>query len=62
MRFAFIEAEKARFPVQLMCKVLEVSKAGYYAWTMQSRIGWERQADGRYADLRRAGHNTGAQR
>lgn len=27
-----IEAEKANFPIKLMCKVLEVSRAGYYAW------------------------------
>lgn len=32
MRFAFVEAEKARFPVAMMCRVLEVSRAGYYAW------------------------------
>lgn len=40
MKFAFIsEAEKEnagmprdeRFPVELMCEVLEVSRAGYYA-------------------------------
>lgn len=32
MRFAFIEAEKASFPVSLMCRVLQVSRSGYYAW------------------------------
>jgi hypothetical protein len=32
MRFAFIEAEKARLPVALMCAVLGVSRAGFYAW------------------------------
>src|SRR5262245_38105971 len=32
MRFAFIEAEKARFPVAVSCAVLDVSRAGYYAW------------------------------
>jgi len=32
VRFAFIEAEKARYPVQLLCRVLEVSTAGFYAW------------------------------
>lgn len=32
MRFAFIEAEKACFPVAMMCRVLEVSRAGFYAW------------------------------
>jgi transposase InsO family protein len=32
MKFAFIEAEKACFPVARMCKVLEVSRSGFYAW------------------------------
>lgn len=31
MKFAAIEAEKARYPIALMCRVLEVSRAGYYA-------------------------------
>lgn len=30
--FELIEAEKAHFPVRLMCSVLEVSPSGYYAW------------------------------
>ncbi len=32
MRFAFIEAEKANFPIAFMCARLEVSRSGYYAW------------------------------
>ena len=32
MRFAFIATEKACYPVALMCRVLKVSRAGYYAW------------------------------
>lgn len=32
MRFAFIDAEKAVFPIGLMCEVLQVSRAGFYAW------------------------------
>jgi transposase InsO family protein len=32
VRFAFIAAEKASFPVRLLCRVLEVSRAGFYAW------------------------------
>jgi putative transposase len=30
--FEIIEAEKGEFPVGMMCRVLEVSRAGYYAW------------------------------
>ena len=31
-RFRFIAAEEARFPIALLCRVLGVSRAGYYAW------------------------------
>jgi len=32
MRFEFIEAEKAMFPIRLMCRVLRVTASGFYAW------------------------------
>ena len=32
MRFAFVQAEKAVFPIRMRCRVLEVSPSGYDAW------------------------------
>ncbi len=32
MRFRFVEAEKANYPIRLMCRCLAVSRSGYYAW------------------------------
>jgi len=32
MKFAFIDANKAEFPINLMCRVLDVSESGYFAW------------------------------
>ncbi len=32
MRFRFIDAEKAKYPVVVLCRVLEVCPSGYYAW------------------------------
>lgn len=32
MRFRFIEDRRAEYPVRIMCRALEVSPAGYYAW------------------------------
>ena len=32
MRFRFVEDRRADYPVKIMCDVLDVSRAGYYAW------------------------------
>lgn len=32
MIFGFIEAEKASFPINRMCRVLGVSQSGFFAW------------------------------
>ena len=32
MRFAFIDEEKATWPVEALCEVLGVSRSGFYAW------------------------------
>ena len=32
MSFKFIRDHANRWPVRLMCRVLEVSASGYYAW------------------------------
>lgn len=32
MRFHFIEVRRVDYPVRVMCNVLDVSRAGYYAW------------------------------
>ncbi|WP_418294821.1 IS3 family transposase [Microvirga ossetica] len=43
MRFTFIDAAKAEFPIQRLCQVLEVSQSGYFAW--RSRPACQRQRD-----------------
>jgi putative transposase len=35
MRFRFIEDRRADYPVTIMCSVLGVSPAGYYAWRLR---------------------------
>ncbi len=32
MRFCFIQAEKANYPIELLCRCLSVSRSGFYAW------------------------------
>ena len=37
VKFAFIVAEKAWAPVAVLCKVLDVSRSGFYAWDERGR-------------------------
>jgi putative transposase len=58
MRFAFIGAEKARHSVPMLCRMLQVSRSGYYAWR---RRGPSRRAleDARLGTLVVAAHQAG---
>jgi putative transposase len=48
VRFRFIATEKAWFPVRVLCRTLQVSRAGFYAW--QGRLPAPRvRADERLA-------------
>ena len=46
MRFAFIAVEKAACPLRLLCRTLQVSRAGFYAWQGRPRAA-RAQADAR---------------
>jgi transposase InsO family protein len=37
LRFEFIRAQKAMYPVWLLCRVLRVSRSGFYAWSRPER-------------------------
>lgn len=37
MKFTFIAAEKANFPIGMMCRVLKVSTSGFYAWSRRGK-------------------------
>ncbi len=32
MKFGFIQTEKATYPVRMLCRTLQVSTSGFYAW------------------------------
>ena len=58
MRFRFIEDRRADYPVRVLCDVLGVSPAGYYAW--RSRPESRRSAANRHLidDIRRVHRDT----
>ena len=37
MRFEFVAAQKAHYPVSELCNALEVSTSGYYAWCQREK-------------------------
>ena len=53
MRFEFIKRHAGQFRVSLMCKVLHVSRAGYYAWSKRQPSARERENARLLALLRR---------
>ena len=39
MMYRFVERERASFPVATMCRVLEVSPSGFWAWSKPATLG-----------------------
>jgi putative transposase len=35
VKFAFLAAEKAHYPVRILCQCLDVTRSGYYAWAQR---------------------------
>ena len=58
MRFAFIDAEKARWPIGILCVVLQVSRSGFYAW-MARPLGERAVADAALGIAIRESHVRG---
>ena len=58
MKFAFVAAEKAQYPIAVLCSVLGVSSSGFYAW--RKRMPSKRsKADAQLAVQVRLAHKRG---
>lgn len=61
MRFAFVDAEKATFPVAALCRVLGVTRQGYYAYAKRpasDAVRSEVELHGRIRALHAASRQT----
>ena len=43
MRFKFIDAEKRTYPLAMLCRVMQVSRGGYYAWRNREPSAWSQR-------------------
>jgi putative transposase len=59
MSFRFIENHRDSYPVRLMCAVLEVSPAGYYAWRERPVSERARSNAALLAEVRQVHHDSG---
>jgi putative transposase len=57
VRFEAMEAEKANYPIALMCRVLEVSRTGFYAWCSRPE-STRRKANRKLAEQIREAHEA----
>lgn len=53
MRYHFIQAEKARYPVAVLCRVMAVTRSGFYAWRQQPMSRRAQQNQVLLAQIRR---------
>jgi putative transposase len=60
MCFRLIDAKKAQHPVSLLCVVLGVSRAGYYAWKQRPAGARRRHDDELIGEIRAIHDESGA--
>jgi len=56
--FELVKAEKAHYPVAVLCSVLSVSRSGFYAW-LERPLSARKRADAALAIDIRAAHKLG---
>jgi putative transposase len=62
MRFAFVEGHRGVWPVPVMCRMLAVSTAGYYAWRSRPESKRAVEDEALLGDIRRVHGASGGGR
>lgn len=60
MRFEFIHAEKALYPLTVLCSVMCVSRSGYYAWLGRKPSARQQQQEARAKKVKAVHEKSGA--
>lgn len=58
MRFRFIDEYRRRWPVEVMCRVLHVSRSGYYAWRRRPMSSRQCRQATLLEEIRQAHHES----
>lgn len=53
MKYAFIEGERQAYPIPVLCRVLEVSRSGYYKWRVRGPSTRDQRREAALAAVRR---------
>jgi putative transposase len=53
VKFEFIHAQKAHFPVEFMCEQLEVSRSGFYAWSQRPESAHQQEDQALAAEVQK---------
>ncbi len=53
MRYRFIEQERQSYPVERLCKVMQVSRSGFYAWRRRPKSKRAQEDEGLTRQIQR---------
>lgn len=59
MRYRFISAEKANYPVAILCRVMQVARSGFYAWLKGDKSAYRQENEGLIALVKQIHKESG---
>ena len=53
MRYATIQSQRRHYPIRMMCRLLDVSTSGFYAWLGRSQNRWQMRREALVPKIRK---------